>query len=473
MGCDCKNPFIPSEELQRQQSFSLKNRQLLLERFGHTPKACVHIFGCQQNVSDGERLQGMLVEMGFEFTEDFEEADLVLFNTCAVREHAQYRALGNVGALKHWKAKRSERLIVICGCMVQQPHVADKVKKSYPYVSLVLGTHHQYKLPENLHRFLVKSKRVFDIGEENSGIAEGLPVYRSGVKGWLPVMYGCNNFCTYCVVPYVRGREKSRLPEDVIKEAKEMIAAGYKEITLLGQNVNSYGKTLEHPISFAQLLRMVNDIPGDFRIRFMTSHPKDCTEELLLAIRDCEKVAKHLHLPVQCGSSKILKQMNRVYNREQYLSLAHRAKELIPDLCMTSDIIVGFPGETYEDFCETVSLVEEVGYSALYTFIYSPREGTPAASMADPVSQEEKSRWLQELAAKHEIWAGEVTADFVGKTFRVLCEGEKENAQGIYLGRTDGNILMEFKGNPSMINTFVDVTVTTALSFVLKGEVQS
>ena len=466
-----KNPFVSAEELARQWEFSKQNHRLLLERFGHKPKACIHIFGCQQNVSDGERLQGMLVEMGFEFTEDFEQADLVLFNTCAVREHAQYRALGNVGALKHWKAQRPERLIVVCGCMVQQLHVAEKVKKSYPYVSLVLGTHHQYKFPEDLNRFLVGTKRVFDIGEEDGGIAEGLPVYRSGVKGWLPVMYGCNNFCSYCVVPYVRGRERSRLPEDVINEAKEMVAAGYKEITLLGQNVNSYGKTLDNPISFAQLLRMVNDIPGDFRIRFMTSHPKDCTEELLLAIRDCEKVAKHLHLPVQSGSSRILKQMNRVYDRDKYLALAHRAKELIPDLCMTSDIIIGFPGETYEDFLETVSLVEEVGYSALYTFIYSPREGTPAAQMEDPVSADEKSRWLQELASRHEKWAAEVTENYVGKTFRVLCEGEK--GDGIFIGRTDGNILTEFPGNASMINTFVDVTVTTALSFVLKGEVQS
>ena len=465
------NFFVSLEELNRQRNYSLRNRELLLKRFGHAPKACVHIFGCQQNVSDGERLQGMLVEMGFDFTEDIEQADLVLFNTCAVREHAQFRALGNVGALKHWKAQRPERLIVVCGCMVQQPHVAEKIKKSYPYVSLVLGTHHQYKFPEDLHRFLVGTKRVFDIDEEPCDIAEGLPVYRSGVKGWLPVMYGCNNFCSYCVVPYVRGRERSRLPEEILKEARDMVAAGYKEITLLGQNVNSYGKTLEKPVSFAQLLRMVNDIPGDFRIRFMTSHPKDCTEELLLAIRDCHKVAKHLHLPVQSGSSRILKQMNRIYDRERYLALAHRAKELIPDLCMTSDIIIGFPGETYDDFLETVSLVEEVGYSALYTFIYSPREGTPAAKMEDPVSQDEKSRWLQELAKHHEGLAAEVTSRYVGKTFRVLCEGEKEN--GIYIGRTDGNILTEFKGDPSMINTFVDVTVTTALSFVLKGEVRS
>lgn len=471
MNCNHQNSFISQDELARQMAFCEHNRSLLLQRFGHTPKACVHVFGCQQNVSDGQRMEGLLSAMGFTFTDRVDEADLVLYNTCAVREHAQYRALGNVGALKHWKAQRPERMILLCGCMVQQPHVAEKVKRSYPYVSVVFGTHVIHTLPELLHRYLLENKRIFDISDEQTAIAEGLPVRRTGVKGWLPIMYGCNNFCTYCVVPYVRGRERSRLPEDILKEAREMVAMGYKEITLLGQNVNSYGKTLDNPISFAQLLRMVNDIPGDFRIRFMTSHPKDCTEELLIAMAECEKVSRHLHLPVQSGSDRILKQMNRVYNREQYIALAKRAKELMPDLCMTSDIIVGFPGETYDDFCETVSLVEEVGYSALFTFIYSPREGTPAAKMDDPVSAEEKSRWLQELTARQEAIAGLATAPIEGTTIRVLCEGK--NDKGVYTGRSDGNILVEFPGDDSLINQFVDITVTEALSFVLKGRVNS
>jgi tRNA-2-methylthio-N6-dimethylallyladenosine synthase len=415
-------------------------------------------------------MEGFLSQMGFDFTTDLEEADLVLYNTCAVREHAQDRALGNVGALKRWKAERPERLIVLCGCMVQQMHVAEKIRKSYPYVSMVFGTHVIHKLPENMYRYLTGSRRVFDIPDEDGHIAEPLPVRRTGVKGWLPIMYGCNNFCTYCIVPYVRGRERSRKPEDIIAEAKEMIRDGYKEITLLGQNVNSYGKTLDHPITFAQLLKQINDLPGDFILRFMTSHPKDCTEELLETMKQCDKVAKHLHLPVQSGSDRILKAMNRGYTKEKYLSLAMKAKELMPDLCMTSDIIVGFPGEQYEDFLETMDLVKKVGYSALFTFVFSPRKGTPAAEMEDVISAKEKSAWFQGLLKVQEELAAEVTADYEGKTFRVLCEGMNE--KGFYTGRTQGNILVEFSGKPEYINQFVDVTITEALSFVLKGEVR-
>lgn len=466
-----ENCYISEQELAQQQEFCRLNRDLLHVRFGKTPKACVHIFGCQQNVSDGQRMEGLLQEMGFSFTDDLDEADLVLYNTCAVREHAQDRALGNVGALKKWKAERSNRIIVLCGCMVQQPHVAEKVRRSYPYVSIVFGTHGMYKLPEYIHTLLTGGRRVFAVNESSGTIAEGLPTRRTGVKGWLPIMYGCNNFCTYCVVPYVRGRERSRNPQDIIAEAQEMIAAGYKEITLLGQNVNSYGKTLEHPVTFASLLRQINALPGDFIIRFMTSHPKDCTDELLIAMRDCDKVAKHLHLPVQSGSNRVLKAMNRGYTKEAYLSLIHKARELMPNLSITSDIIVGFPGETYEEFRETLHLVEQVGYSALYTFIFSPREGTPAAAMEDPVPANEKSLWFQELIARQESLAAKQTKLYSGQTLRVLCEGE--NGKGLFTGRTNGNILVEFSGKPEMVNTFVDVTVTEALSFVLKGTVES
>ncbi len=462
--------FVSNDELQRQQGFCNQNYGLLLERFGRRPKAYVHVFGCQQNISDSQRMEGMLQNMGFDFTDDFEQADLVLFNTCAVREHAEYRALGNVGGLKRWKAERPERMIVLCGCMVQQSHVAEKVRRSYPYVSIVFGTHAIHRLPENMYKFLCGTKRVFDVTDDIGVIAEPLPSRRTGVKGWLPIMYGCNNFCSYCVVPYVRGRERSRRPEDILAEAQEMISAGYKEITLLGQNVNSYGKTLEDPITFAQLLRQINALPGDFIIRFMSSHPKDCTEELLLAMRDCNKVAKHLHLPVQCGSDRILSLMNRNYTREKYLSLVQNAKELMPDLCITGDIIVGFPGETYEEFCETVDLVRHVGYTALFTFIYSPRKGTPAAEMDNPITDDQKSKWLQELSAVQEEIAAYHTAPYVGQTFRVLCEGEKND--GIFMGRTEGNILIEFPGKPEYINQFVNVTVTQALSFVLRGEIQ-
>lgn len=462
--------FVSANELFKQQEYSRLNRDILIARFGHPPKACVHIFGCQQNISDGQRMEGMLANMGFTFTDDVEEADLILFNTCAVREHAELRALGNVGGVKHWKAQRPERMILLCGCMVQQPDKAQKIRRSYPYVSILFGTHAIHRLPENMHRFLTTEKKVVDVEPCDGIIAEPLPVRRTGVKGWLPIMYGCNNFCTYCIVPYVRGRERSRRPEDIIREAKEMIAAGYKEITLLGQNVNSYGKTLDKPISFSQLLRQINDLPGDFIIRFMTSHPKDCTEELLRTMSECEKVAKHLHLPVQCGSDRILKAMNRGYTHDSYLSLVKKAKALMPDLCMTSDIIVGFPGETFEDFQQTMDLVKKVEYSALFTFIYSPRVGTPAAKMDDPIESTEKNRWFQMLVELQEKISGVFTKPYLGQTMRVLCEGKKEN--GLYFGRTEGNILIEFPGKEQYINNFVNVTVTQTLSFVLRGEIQ-
>ena len=325
-----------------------------------------------------------------------------------------------------------------------------------------------HKLPELMYELLSKNRRMFDIGGEDT-IAEGLDTRRTGVKGWLPVMYGCNNFCTYCIVPYVRGRERSRTPEAVVEEAKEMIASGYKEITLLGQNVNSYGKSLGNPVSFAQLLRKINSLDGDFIIRFMTSHPKDCTEELLSAMRDCEKVAPHLHLPVQSGSNRILKAMNRVYTREKYISLAEKAREYVPNISLTSDIIVGFPGETREDFEETVSLVKEIEYSSLFTFVYSPREGTPAAEMPDPISADEKSKWLSELSEVQEEISAKNNQKALGRTYRVLVEGQ--NKKGLLNGRNAENINVEFEGDPSLINKFVNVTVTEPLSFVLKGKI--
>ena len=465
-----QNFFVSPEELQKQQQYCVQNRELLLARFGHRPKACVFVFGCQQNISDSQRMEGMLQNMGFDFTENIEEADLVLFNSCAVRQHAELRALGNVGGVKHWKAQRPERMILLCGCMVQQPEKAQKIRRSYPYVSILYGTHAIHRLPENIYRFLTTNKKVVDVETSDGTIAEPLPIRRTGVKGWLPVMYGCNNFCTYCIVPYVRGRERSRKPEDIINEAKDMIAAGYKEINLLGQNVNSYGKTLEDSIDFAELLEKINDLPGDFIIRFMTSHPKDCTEKLLETMSRCEKVAKHLHLPVQCGSDRVLKAMNRGYTHEKYLQLIQKAKSLMPNLCITSDIIVGFPGETFEDFEQTLQLTQKVKYSALFTFIFSPREGTPAQKLPDPIDAKEKNRWFQMLVEQQEKISAEITAPYVGQTFRVLCEGKKDN--GMYFGRTEGNILIEFPGFDQYINQFVNVTVTQALSFVLRGEVQ-
>ena len=448
-----------NHSLETQTEYAKRVFSIAIERYGASPKAAVITFGCQQNVSDSERLKGMLVSMGYSITETLENADFIIFNTCAVREHAEDRVYGNIGMTKKIKQERPNTVVAVCGCMVQQETVAEKIKKSYPYVDIVMGTHVLHRLPEFLYKRLNGSPRIFELSQEDNTIVEDIPIKRDGkFKGWLPIMYGCNNFCTYCIVPYVRGRERSREPEQIIAEAKQMIKDGYKDITLLGQNVNSYGKGCSHGVNFAKLLRMLNDIEGEFRIRFMTSHPKDCTVELLDTIKECEKVSHHLHLPFQSGSSRILKLMNRYYNREQYLELIKNAKERIPDVDLTSDIIVGFPGETYEDFEETLSLVKEVGFASLFTFIYSPREGTPAAIMPDPVSRKEKGEWFNELLALQEQIAKTNVNKYLGKTFRVLCDdyGSKE---GYMSGHTSGTAVIEFEADQSLLGKFVDVRV--------------
>ena len=453
--------------LEQQFEYMRKVKALVGELYGQ-PKACVNTFGCQQNVSDSEHIKGMLETMGYEITEDPTDADFVLFNTCAVREHAQDRVYGNIGTTKQLKKSHSNMIIAVCGCMAQQQYVADRVKRSYPYVDILFGTHVTHKLPEFLFKRLNGSPRIFDISTDNNEIIEGIPVHRDkSVKGWLPIMYGCNNFCTYCVVPYVRGRERSRASAEIIAEAKQMIASGTRDITLLGQNVNSYGKGLSEDINFAKLLRMLNDLPGEFRLRFMTSHPKDCTKELLDTMAECEKVAHHLHLPVQCGNDRVLKEMNRHYDRETYLSLIKYAKEKMPDLSLTSDIIVGFPGETYEEFCDTVSLIKEVEYNSLFTFIYSPRPGTPAAEMPDNVSRAEKGKWFNELLAAQDVIGKAKENAMDGKIYRVLCEEVSEDGLHIY-GRTNGTAVIEFEGEPSLVGTFVDVKANI-VNNVLKG----
>ena len=434
--------------------------KVLAENIYGAPKACVNTYGCQQNVSDSEHFKGMLIEMGYTITENVEEADFVLFNTCAVREHAEDRVYGNIGTMKKLKAARKNIIIAVCGCMAQQQKVADRIKKSYPYVDLVFGTHVIHKLPEFIWKRLSGSARIFDNSTQVAEIVEDIPVSRDKtVKGWLPIMYGCNNFCTYCIVPYVRGRERSRASEKILAEAKQMIDAGIKDITLLGQNVNSYGKTLDEDINFAKLLRKINALEGDFRIRFMTSHPRDCTEELLLAMRDCEKVCHQLHLPFQSGNSRVLHAMNRHYDRETYLNLVNKAKELMPDIVLTSDVIVGFPGETYEEFCDTVSLVKEVEYNSLFTFIFSPRPGTPAETMPDPVSRAQKGKWFDELLSAQDEIGKRKQAEALGKTYRVLCE-EPTETEGVFTGHTDGNIAVEFVARESDIGKFLNVKIT-------------
>ena len=416
----------------------------------------------------------MLEAMGYGFTEDRLEAKLIIFNTCAVREHAEDRVFGNVGALKSYKLDNPDVVIALCGCMMQQQHIADKIKQSFPFVDLVFGTHVVYKVPQLIYTALTRKKRVFELPDVDGVIAEGIPVKRDNdKKAWLPIMYGCNNFCSYCIVPYVRGRERSREVNDVIAEFKQLADEGYREITLLGQNVNSYGKDLEPRVSFSQLLRILNDLEGDFRIRFMTSHPKDCTKELIETMAQCDKVATHLHLPFQSGNDRVLKAMNRSYTREKYLSLINYAKELMGDeLSITSDIIVGFPGETYEEFCDTLSLVEEIKATSLFTFISSPRVGTPAAEMDDPVPYEEKSKWMRELLALQERISGEQMALHRGKTFKCFVYGKGKQGDNYLAARTDGNLIIEFVGDERLIGSFQKIKVTEPLTYVMLGELE-
>lgn len=463
--------FVSAEELEKQKEYTALAASVLSAQFSKKPLAFVHTYGCQGNVSDGERIKGMLDAAGYGFTDDVDRADLILYNTCAIREHAEDRIYGNVGAIKKLKKSNPNLKIALCGCMMQQQRVADKIKKSYPFVDLVFGTHAIHRLPELLYKTLSTGKRVYECEDSNGVIAENLPVRRDGnIKGWLPIMYGCNNFCSYCIVPYVRGRERSRRPEDIIKEAKELIAIGCKDITLLGQNVNSYGKSLSEEINFSELLRRINDLEGDFIIRFMTSHPKDCTKELLDTMAQCDKVAKHLHLPFQSGNNRVLKEMNRGYTRQQYLELARYARQVMPGLSMTSDVIVGFPGETYEEFRDTLTLIDEVKFTSLYTFIFSSRPGTKAASMPDPVSREEKGVWFKELTDLQEKIAGERTANMKDNIYTVLCEGYAK--EGVLNGRTQGNIMIEFPEveGKELIGKFCNVRVTDPLTWIVRGE---
>ena len=439
---------------------------------GRRPLAMVDTYGCQQNEADSEKLRGYLALMGYGFTQDEFQADVIVVNTCAVREHAEMRVLGNVGALNHSKKARPGQIIAVCGCMVQQEHMAQKLKQSYPVVDLVFGPHELWRFPELLLQVMTKHKRIFATEKNDGVVAEGIPNKRdSGVKAWLSIMYGCNNFCSYCVVPYVRGRERSRRPEDVVAEAKELVAAGYKEITLLGQNVNSYGKDLGLDVDFSDLIRMINDIPGDFLIRFMTSHPKDATEKLFKTMAECEKCAHQLHLPVQAGNDRILKVKNRGYTSEKYLAQVELARKYMPDLVLTTDIIVGFPNESEEEFEDTIKLVEQVRYDAMFTFIYSKRVGTPAASMPDPYTREDKQRHFDRLTEVANRISGEKHREYEGRTLRVLVDGETGRDEYNLSSRTNGGRLVHLKGDKALIGRFVDVKITASNTWALYGEV--
>ena len=462
-----KEVIVSEQELARQKEFTRKMREMN-DRRTRTPLALVDTFGCQQNVADGEVLMGMLREMGYELTRDENQADVILLNTCAIREHAEKRVYGHLGRLSHTKAAKPDQIICLCGCMAQQKVVADKVKNSYHHVDLVLGPQAEWRLPELLHEVYTKNKRVFSIENEHGRIAEDLPIVREGgVRAWVSIMYGCNNFCTYCIVPYVRGRERSRRPEIILDEIRGLVAEGYKDITLLGQNVNSYGKDLDEPMDFADLLRAASEIPGDFLLRFMTSHPKDASQKLFDTMASSPKIAPCFHLPFQAGNDRILKAMNRVYDRAGYLDKVRRLRQAIPDVVITSDVIVGFPGETAEEFEDTMTLIDEVRFDALFTFIFSPREGTPAAKMDDPIPKAEKAAHFQRLVERQDQISEEKHAAYIGKTVRCLVDGRDDKG---LTARTPGNRLVRLTGDEGLIGQFVDVKITGANKWSLSGE---
>lgn len=432
----------------------------------------IETWGCQMNEEDSEKLSGMLKNIGYERTDSKESADIIIFNTCCVRENAELKVYGNLGILKKFKVRNPELVIAVCGCMMQQKGMAENIIKKYPFVDIIFGTHNAYKFPEYLNRVKMEGKSVIEIMEKEEGIVEGIPIEReSSVKAFVTIMYGCNNFCTYCVVPYVRGRERSRTPEAIENEIKELVSKGYKEITLLGQNVNSYGKGLDENIDFAALLRRVNKIDGLERIRFMTSHPKDLNLDVVKAISECEKVCEHIHIPVQSGSSRVLKAMNRHYDRRQYLDLISEIKKMLPGVAITTDIIVGFPGETEEDFKETLSLVEEVGFDSAFTFIYSIRKGTPAESMSEHISEDVKHERFNRLVDAVNKACALRNSEYEGKVYEVLVEDLSKNDDNRLSGRTRTGKLVNFTGDKSDIGKLLNVRITKAHSFSLNGEI--
>ena len=465
---------ISPELLAAQQEYAQQVRQIYHTKLGRQPLACAVTFGCQQNEADTELIRGMLTDMGFGFTDDESRADLLIFNTCAIREHAEMRVFGNVGQTSHYKKANPNVIICVCGCMPQQPQVAEKIKNSYPYVDIVFGTHALYRFPQLLHTRLTGGKRVFDIsGDEKGVILEGVhPVRKAGPAAWLSIMYGCNNFCAYCIVPYVRGRERSRDPEVILTELRELVDQGYKDITLLGQNVNSYGLDREGLPDFSGLLELCNAVPGEFRLRFMTSHPKDASPRLFDTMAKCEKVCHAIHLPVQCGSDRVLREMNRRYDVKRYLELVDYARKVMPDLTITSDIIVGFPGETEAEFEETVALLERVRFDSLFTFIYSRREGTRAASMPDPVSRAEKQQWFDRLLEVQNRISREKNAEYVGRTLPVLIDGRSEDPNYDLTARTDGFKLVHLRGSEDLIGQFAEAEIDRSSTWALFGKVK-
>lgn len=431
----------------------------------------IETWGCQMNEEDSEKLSGMLLSMGYLSCENRNDADIIIFNTCCVRENAELKVHGNLGQLKGLKREKPDLIIAVCGCMMQQKGIPEEISKKYPFVDIIFGTHNLHKFPEYLNRVLMNDERILEIESSSDEIIEGMTIDRkSSLKAFVTIMYGCDNFCTYCIVPQVRGREKSRKSIDIINEIKELAKKGYKEVTLLGQNVNSYGKGLEEDVNFPKLLRMVNEVDGIERIRYMTSHPKDFSDELIEVMKNCEKVCKQLHLPVQSGSNRVLKAMNRHYTKEEYIEKIHKIKSLIPDLAITTDLIVGFPGETEEDFEETLDLIRKVRYDSAFMFIYSNRKYTRADMMPNQIPDEVKHERFNRLVETVNQICAEINKDYKDKIVSVLVEGNSKNDETKLSGRTDNGKLVNFVGNKDSIGQIVKVKITNPKSFSLEGE---
>ncbi|MBD5542968.1 MAG: tRNA (N6-isopentenyl adenosine(37)-C2)-methylthiotransferase MiaB [Lachnospiraceae bacterium] len=463
----------PNSEPDRQYYFIAKAKKLteeLEKQLQRKPTYCVTTFGCQMNARDSEKLTGILELAGYEAAEE-ETADFVIYNTCTVRDNANQRVYGRLGNLNSMKKKNPHKKIALCGCMMQEPSVIEKIQKSYSFVDLIFGTHNIYKFPELLVTMLTQEDMIIDIWKDTDRIVEDLPVERKyAFKSGINIMFGCNNFCSYCIVPYVRGRERSRNPKDIVREIEGLVSEGVVEIMLLGQNVNSYGKNLEEPMTFAELLREIEKIEGLKRIRFMTSHPKDLSDELIQVMKESKKICRHLHLPLQSGSTKILKAMNRVYTKESYLELADKLRKEIPDLSITTDIIVGFPGETREDVDETIDVVRKVQYDNAFTFIYSKRTGTPAAAMENQVSEEEVKENFDRLLKVVQETARERVKLLEGQAAEALVEEINEQDGTFVTGRLSNNTLVHFKGEASLIGKLVPVRLKECKGFYYLGE---
>lgn len=463
----------PETEPMRQYWFMKKARELVKEqseKLGRPLTACTTTFGCQMNARDSEKLLGVLEQIGYQEETNEEEADFVIYNTCTVRENANMRVYGRLGQLNRVKKQKPHMLIGLCGCMMQEPEVVEKIKKSYRFVDLIFGTHNIYKFAELIVTRLESQRMVIDIWKDTDKIVEDLPSERKfSFKSGVNIMFGCNNFCSYCIVPYVRGRERSRNPEDIIREIQGLVADGVVEVMLLGQNVNSYGKTLEHPMTFAQLLTEIEKIEGLERIRFMTSHPKDLSDELIEVMKHSKKICKHLHLPVQSGSTEILKKMNRRYTKEQYLELVRKIKEAVPDISLTTDIIVGFPGETEEDFLETMDVVKKVRYDSAFTFIYSKRTGTPAAATENQVPEDVVKDRFDRLLKEVQSISAEVCSVHEGTTQSVLVEAVNDHDPALVTGRLSNNILVHFPGEKELIGKIVSVRLDACKGFYYIG----